>query len=120
MAETTELRGEKFCGVYIKDAHVALFANGEHHLDQAEWTIAGNAEVEHQLVNLSPGISYGIFRNGQILQRGQASVNGTVWFRDHPHVKATYKLQTNKIGEVGLAPPDLTSLKNRGAQVRLH
>jgi len=95
MADATELNGEKFCGTYIKDTHVVLFSKSENSLDEAEWTIEGNAEVEHLLVDLPPGISYSITRNGTPLVDGLVSTNGTAWFRDNPHGSTVYQLQTS-------------------------
>lgn len=103
MADATELSGAQFCGTYIKDAHVILFSQNENVLNEAEWTIEGNAEIEHLLVNLQPGVSYQITRNGAPFANGFASANGTVWFRDNPSGKTVYMLKT---GEVGLAQQD--------------
>jgi len=94
MAGAAELNGAQFCGTYIKDAHVVLFAKGENTLAAAEWTIEGNAEIEHLLVDMQPGISYSIIRNGIPFINDYASANGTVWFRDHPCEKASYQLRT--------------------------
>jgi hypothetical protein len=100
MAAVTELSGAQFCGTYIKDAHVILFSKNENALNEAEWTIEGNAEVEHLLVDLPPGISYSITRNGLPISNGWASANGAVWFRDNLYGKATYRLITSQNGLV--------------------
>jgi hypothetical protein len=100
MADATELSGEQFCGTYIKDAHVILFSKNENVLDAAEWTIEGNAEVEHLLVNLQPRIFYSITRNGIHFFSSHAGENGSIWFRDHPQGKTVYRLLT---GENSLA-----------------
>jgi hypothetical protein len=102
MAGATELDGEKFCGTYIKNAHAILFSKNENFLDAAEWTITGNAEVENLLVDLPPRASYAVARNGVPLLHGQTSINGTVWFRDHPRGQATYQLRT---GCLTFVPP---------------
>ncbi|GEM_PF-4909938 len=100
MAEATELSGAQFCGTYIKDAHVVLFSKNENVLDEAEWLIKGNAEIEHLLVDLRPSAPYRITRNGAPFVNGFASDSGTVWFRDNPNGKAAYRLIA---GEAGLA-----------------
>jgi len=116
MAAATELNGAQFCGTYIKDTHAVLFSKNENYLNEAEWPIEGNAEVEHLLVDLQPGISYSIIRNGISFLNGYASANGSVWFRDHPHGKATYYLRTS---EVRLGHDDLANFTKPAAQVGL-
>lgn len=96
MADATDLSGAQFCGTYIKDAHVVLFANEEKFLNEAEWTIAGNTGVEHLLVDMKPGNPFTITRNGVPLCDGQVSANGAVWFWDNPRGKATYRLIVNE------------------------
>jgi len=109
MAGATELTGEKFCGTYIPDAHVVLFSQNENFLSDAEWTIPGNAAIEHLLVNLQPEIFYTVRRNGVPLVNGRASANGAVWFRDHPQGKAAYNLQTMQ-SEVRLGQQEFPEL----------
>jgi hypothetical protein len=109
MADATELSGAQFCGTYITDEHVVLFSKSEKALDEAEWTIEGNAEVEHLLVNLQPSASYRITRNGAPFTNGLVSDNGTVWFRDNPNGKTTYRLVA---GEAGLAQMTMNNVDN--------
>jgi len=97
MAAASELNGAEFFGTYIKDMHVILFSKNESFLNEAEWTIAGNTEVEHLLVNLQPEIFYTITRNGVPFTKGRTSSNGAVWFRDHPRGKAIYQLRTGAL-----------------------
>ncbi|MDZ7289576.1 MAG: hypothetical protein ONB44_09025 [candidate division KSB1 bacterium] len=119
MAEAAELRGAQFFGTYIKDQHVILFANGEHPLGHAEWTIQSHAEVEHLLVDLQPGTLYWITRNGLPLRNGQVSTQGTLWFRDHPRGKATYRLKTIDRNNVWLALQEISNFKRPVTQARL-
>jgi hypothetical protein len=98
MADATELNGAQFCGTYIKNEHVVLFSKNENALDEAEWTIDGNSEIEHLLVNLQPGASYRITRNGAPFTDGMVSANGTVWFRDNPNGKTKYRLIASEAG----------------------
>jgi len=100
MAAATELSGAQFCGTYIKNAHVVIFSKNENKLDQAEWTIEGNAEVKHLLVNLQPRILYSITRNGIPFLNSHASESGTIWFRDHPRGKVKYQLHTDDVALV--------------------
>jgi hypothetical protein len=79
-----------------------LFSKNENFLDEAEWTIAGNVEVEHLLVDLQPGIYYSITRNGETLVDGLVSANGAVWFQDNPRGTATYRLRSATL--YGLLP----------------
>ena len=119
MAGTMELNGENFCGTYIRDAHVVLFAKNENFLSDAEWTITGNAMVEHLLVNVQPKAFYTISRNGLSLANGRASANGSIWFCDHPQGKATYHLQTVQ-SEARLGQQEPPELARSSRPVGLH